>query len=193
MHGKTKMLKALKDYPVLPSLRREEEFTPLLASRPEVVLISSGSILNISGYVQKLRGRNKTVLVHLDLIGGLGRDRAALRFLKEVARVDGIVTPNHQVISAARKEGLITVHRLFALDSPSMETGLKILQQSKPDFIEILPGLAVLKTIHCIRRHLTQPVIAAGLIKTPREVREVLKGGAVAVDTSTPELWDIEI
>jgi len=193
VHKRTAFLKALQACPVIPSLRREEQLPALLASRARVVLVSSGSILNICEYVRELQRRNKAVLVHVDLIDGLGRDLAAVRFLKDRAGVDGIVTPHSQLITGGRKEGLLTVHRLFAHDSPSIETGIKVLQKSKPDFIEVLPGLAVLQALPSLRRHFNQPVIAAGLIKTPQEVEQVLDAGAVAVDTSTEALWDLEI
>lgn len=186
------MLEAFKECPIIPSLRREDQFPLLLKSRSRVVLISSGSIFTICSFSKQLHQHNKLVLVHIDLIGGLGRDQTAVRFLKEMAEVDGIVSPHCQVIAAGRKEGMLTVHRLFAYDSPSVETGIKVLQKANPDFIEVLPGLAVLPTISCLRQNFKQPIIAAGLIKTPTEVRRVIRAGAVAVDTSAEELWNLD-
>ncbi|NPV92701.1 MAG: glycerol-3-phosphate responsive antiterminator [Firmicutes bacterium] len=188
---KNRVLDALRDYPIIPSLRREEQFEDIVNSRARVILLSSGSIFNICDHVERLQRHDKIVLVHIDLISGLGRDQEAVRFLKQTARVDGIVTPNCHAIIAGRKEGMLTVHRLFAYDSPSVETGLKVLQKSNPDFIEILPGLAIIQTLPVLRKHFKQPVIAAGLIKTAQEVRQVMKAGAVAVDTSTEALWSV--
>lgn len=187
-----KFVAALREYPVIASLRREELLTDALASRSRVVLISSGDIFSIEEISRELVKHQKLVLVHVDLISGLGRDAAAVRFLKEKVRAAGIVTPGSQLIAAARKEGLIAVQRLFAHDSPSIATGVSVLKQSKPHFIEVLPGLAVLRVMDELRKHFQQPVIAAGLIRDEGDLRDVLNAGAIAVDTSEKKLWSIE-
>ncbi len=185
-------LEALRTYPVIPSLRRQEALPAALASRARVVLVSSGNIFTICDYCRQIREHGKMVLVHIDLIGGLARDQAAVRFLKEKAQAQGIVSPSGQVVAAGRKEGLITIHRLFALDSPSLDTGLKVLAQSRADFIEVLPGIALLQVADVLRRHFAQPLIAAGLIRTVRDVKAALRAGSIAVDTSAEHLWDVD-
>jgi len=190
---KTQLLNLLQNHPVIPSLRREEQLPFLLKSNARVALLSSGSIFNIESLVQELHRAGKVALVHIDLIDGLGRDAAAVRFLKEKAGADGIVTPNRHLISEGRKEHLITIHRLFAHDSPSLESGLKVLQMSNPDFIEFLPGMMASRVIPFLRQHFSQPLIGAGLVKTPEEVMAILKAGAVAVNTSADALWNLKL
>lgn len=185
-----RLLEAVQEYPVVASLRKEEFLSSVISSKAQVVLISAGNIFNVCEISQELRRHGKLVLVHIDLIDGLGRDHTAVQFLKQKARVDGVASPSGQLITAARKEGLLTIQRMFAHDSPSIATGINVLLQSKPHFIEILPGLAVLRIMGGLRQHFQQPVIAAGLIRTPEDVRLVLKAGAVAVDTSAHKLWD---
>lgn len=187
----TSSWRPLRIHPVIPSIRRREAIPAALASRARAVLVSSGNIFNVCDCCLQLREHGKIVLVHIDLIGGLGRDQAAVRFLKEKAQAQGIVSPSGQVVTAGRKEGLITIHRLFALDSPSLDTGLKVLAQSRADFIEVLPGVALSQVAGVLRRHLTQPLIAAGLIRTVRDVKAALRAGSVAVDTSAEHLWDV--
>ncbi len=187
---KKRVLEALKSHPVIPSLRREELLPVLGASKARVVLVSSGTIFTIAATCRALTEKDKLVFVHIDLIGGLGRDQAGVRFLKEVGAC-GIVTPHASLVAAARKEGLVAVHRLFALDSPSLETGIKVLAQSRPDFIEVLPGAVLPQVASFLRQHFRQPLIAAGLIRKPEEVAAALRAGAVAVDTSAEELWDL--
>lgn len=188
----TNFMRALKNYPIIASLRSEELLPEAISSKSEVILISSGDIFNISDISQELRKHNKQVLVHVDLIKGLGKDQTAIQYLKKKAKVNGIVTPNGHLISAAHKERLITVHRLFAHDSPSLITGINVLHQSKPHFIEILPGLVADPVIPYLRKHFQQPIIAAGLIKSIKDVNVVLKAGSIAVDTSSENLWNIE-
>lgn len=189
---KSGFFKAIQVCPIIASLRNAKLLSAVVACKAPVVLISSGDIFNICEISQELRKHGKLVLVHVDLIAGLGKDPVAVRFLKEDARVSGIVSPNSHLITAGRKYGLLTVQRLFAHDSPSIATGINVLKQSRPHLIEILPGLAVARTIGQLREHFQQPIIAAGLIKSIQDVRLVLRAGAIAVDTSAEKLWNME-
>ncbi len=68
-----------------------------------------------------------------------------------------------------------------------------MLKQSKPDFIEVLPGVALPRVVDYLREHFQQPLIAAGLVKTAEDVWRILQAGAVAVDTSAENLWNLDI
>lgn len=183
------MVAALQQCPIIASLQSIEHISAAISSKAKVIMVSSGDIFNIVQMCQELRKHNKIVLAHTDLIGGLGKDKVAVRYLKERAGVDGIVTPNGHLIAAAHKEGMLTAQRVFAHDTPSVASGINALKQSKPDFIEIMPGIAVLKVLNLIRRQFPQPIIAAGLIRTTQDVRQVLKAGAIGADTSNRQLW----
>ncbi len=193
MISAAKMLTALQQCPIIASLQNAELIPLAVSSKVQVIMVSSGDIFNIVEMCRQLRQHNKIVLAHLDMIGGMGRDKVAVRYLKEKAGVDGIVTPNGQLIASGRKEGLITAQRIFAHDTPSVTSGLNALRQSKPDFIEIMPGIAVLKVYEMIRRHFAEPVIAAGLIRSTQDVRQILKAGAAGADTSMQQLWNYTV
>ena len=63
---------------------------------------------------------------------------------------------------------------------------------SKPDFIEVLPGIMVGKVISTLRKNFNQPIIGGGLVEAEKEVIEILNAGAVAVNTSAASLWDFK-
>ncbi|SDE41355.1 glycerol-3-phosphate responsive antiterminator [Sporomusa acidovorans] len=193
MLSQEKVLAALRECPIIASLQKPEMITTAINSSVRIVMISSGDIFNIGEISQSLRKHNKLVLVHVDMIGGMARDKVTIRYLKEKLDVDGIVTPNGQLVASGHKEGLLTAQRIFAHDTPSVVSGINALRQSKPDFIEIMPGAAVLKVYEEVRRHFQQPIIAAGLIKNIQDVKQILKAGAVGADTSTPSLWNFSI
>lgn len=193
MLPKDMMLAALQECPVIASIQKPELIPMAIASNARVIMISSGDIFNIVEICQELRKHNKIVLVHIDMIAGMGRDKIAIRYLKEKAGIHGIVTPNSQLIASGNKEGLITAQRMFAHDTPSVTSGINSLRKSSPDFIEIMPGIAVLKVYEMIRRHYQQPIIAAGLIKTVHDLQHIIKAGAVGGDTSNPKLWNFFI
>ena len=184
------VLAALQECPIIASLQKPEMVAAAIQSHVRIVMISSGDIFNIGEISRQLRQHQKIVLVHVDMIGGMARDKVAIRYVKEKLDVDGIVTPNGQLVASGHKEGLITAQRIFAHDSPSVMSGMNAIRQSKPDFIEIMPGAALLKVGDEVRKHFSQPMIAAGLIKSVQDVKQVLKAGAVGADTSNPGLWN---
>jgi len=104
--------------------------------------------------------------------------------------VDGILTTRSNLISPAKREGLIAVQRLFVLDSESMAAGLPTVEKAAPDAVEVLPGV-ILPTIaqELAARGALPPLIAGGLIRTATQVEAVLAAGAVAVSTSQVSLW----
>lgn len=85
------------------------------------------------------------------------------------------------------KLGLITVQRFFLLDSISFENVVR--QSSHADVIDILPG-AMPDVIRCLSQRVTQPLIASGLLTDKRDVCGALAAGAVAVSTTSEELWE---
>lgn len=184
------MLAALQECPVIASLQKPELVPIAIASDARIIMVSSGDIFNIVDICKELHKNNKIVLIHIDLVGGIGKDKIAVRYLKERASIDGIVTSNAQLIASIHKEGLITAQRIFAHDTPSIISGIKCVRNARPDFIEIMPGLAVSEVYGLIRQSFQQPIIAAGLIKKHKDIMQILRAGAVGVDTSSQNLWN---
>lgn len=187
---KEKMLRALKECPIIASLQKPELVPVVIESKVRIAMVSSGDIFNIVDICNLLRKNNKIVLVHIDLIAGMSRDKVAVRYLKDKAGIHGIVSSNSQLLPYVQKEGLITAQRLFAIDTPSINSGLAALKNSKADFIEVMPGLAVSAVYEVIKGSFQQPIIAAGLIKRQKDIEQCLKAGATGVDTSNQNLWN---
>ena len=62
-----------------------------------------------------------------------------------------------------------------------------IVQQCKPDLIEILPGIAT-KSFPLIQEKSDLPLIAGGFIRTKEDVLDAINSGASAVSTTCFEL-----
>ena len=95
-----------------------------------------------------------------------------------------------ELIRRARHQGLLTIQRAFILDSLSLNNLSGQLEQGKPDFVEILPGIMP-RVITEISTRTRVPVIAGGLLRDKADVMAAMRAGASAVSTSAPELWDI--
>lgn len=127
----------------------------------------------------------------MDLIQGLKNDEFATQFVCQQLKPFGIISTRNQAIITAKKNGILAVQRLFLLDSVALETSCKLMEQSQPDYIEVLPGV-VPHLITEVHKRLHIPILAGGLIRTADEVQSALQAQAVAVTTSMKELWTIE-
>ena len=64
-----------------------------------------------------------------------------------------------------------------------------LAEATKADVIDILPG-AMPDVIRRLSQRVTQPLIASGLLTDKRDVCGALAAGAVAVSTTSEELWE---
>ena len=74
------------------------------------------------------------------------------------------------------------------LDSLSIQTGIKMVNLNRPDFIEIMPAI-IPKVMVRVKKESTIPIIAGGMVETKEEIIDLLKVGATAVSTSKTDLW----
>ena len=187
---RTRFFEGLKTRPVIAGLRDSAQVGAAIRYGVGVLFILGGDIFVLQDSVAKAHAEGRLIFAHMDLIKGVGRDEAGVRFLATHAGVDGILTTRSNLISPAKREGLIAVQRLFVLDSESLAAGLPMVVKAAPDAVEVLPGV-ILPTIaqELAARGALPPLIAGGLIRTGAQVEAVLGAGAVAVSTSQTGLW----
>ncbi|GMA61248.1 hypothetical protein GCM10025859_16880 [Alicyclobacillus fastidiosus] len=130
----------------------------------------------------------KKLLLHADLIQGLKHDEAAAQFLCQMVRPAGLISTHSTVIATAKKNRVLGIQRVFLIDSHSLETSYRVLASSKPDYIEVLPGVLP-DVIREVKHGTKLPILAGGFIRTPEEIRSILESGATAVTTSHRDLW----
>ncbi|SDM24142.1 glycerol-3-phosphate responsive antiterminator [Sediminibacillus halophilus] len=176
---------------ILPAIRDMKDFEKLLSSEYQYVIFLETRLSQLVSLIKYAKREGKKVFVHADLIQGLKTDEAGIEFLIRNLKPDGIITTRGNVISYAKKQGVLAVQRLFALDSHALESNIKIINKVKPDYIEVLPGL-IPKLIGEIFERTDIPVIAGGLIRSQEDVENAYQGGAKAVTTSRSELWNLQ-
>ncbi|MEA1940220.1 MAG: glycerol-3-phosphate responsive antiterminator [Candidatus Caldatribacteriota bacterium] len=181
--------KCLKQHPIIASIRNDKDLKYALDSKVTAIFILYGNIFNLPEIIEKCKEYEKLVFLHMDLIKGIGRDKEGIIFLARKKLCDGIVTTKSNLIEVAKKEGLITIQRIFLLDSASLKTGEHLLKNNQPDALEILPGIAAPYFVEHIHKKLICPVIAGGLICQNEEIKNLFKKGILAISTSKKELW----
>ncbi|MED4027962.1 glycerol-3-phosphate responsive antiterminator [Priestia megaterium] len=174
---------------IIPSVRDLKHLQVALRCKTQFVLLSETHIGNLQTLAKRCHEVNKKVIVHLDLIGGLNNDRVGLKMLRDLYKVDGVISPNVKSINRAKQLGLISIQRLFLLDSRSLESGLKSIQESSLDAIEVLPGPFAVNFIHTIKEITDAPILAGGFISTSEMIENLFHSGIQGITTSNLNLW----
>lgn len=185
---KDALIRELTMRPVIAAVRERADAEQAARSPVAAVFLLGGSILTLRDTVSLLQEAGKAVFIHLDLCEGLGRDAAAVRWCAENLRPDGLISTKSALLHAAKEAGLITIQRMFLMDSASLASGMKLLKGNPPDLVELMPGL-IPKAISAVSRKVNIPVIAGGMITEADEVAGALSAGALAVSTSDRLLW----
>jgi glycerol uptake operon antiterminator len=180
-------LRSLEQNPVVPAVRGpDRDLDVALAGEHPAIFVLGGDVFKVLGRIGS-RGRRPQIYVNVDLVGGIAADASGLRFL--AGRVDGIISTHRHVIELAKTSGLITIQRLFAIDSGAVERGLKLIRRAQPHFVEILPALAYREIAAQYSEVLDLPVLAGGLLRSREDIATILEAGAVGVSASDQGLW----
>lgn len=175
--------------PVAAVIRRGEELPRALASQVPAVFFVRAPAFHLGPLVWAVQAKNKMAFVHIDLIAGLGKDRAGIAFLAREIGVNGIITSHSALVAAAKAEGVIAIQRLLLYDELALPSALTALDHARPDIVEILPGVIFPLVVDNIRARLPVPIIVGGFVTQPGQREAALQRGALAISTSTSGLW----
>jgi len=175
--------------PVIAAVRSREELTEAVSSQAEVIFMLNSSIIELRDNIEYCHANDKLVLVHFDLVSGLGNDDEAVRYLCTFGP-DGIISTKNNVLKTASENGIFTIQRFFIVDSRSCETMQKSLSSFKPDMAEVMPGILFNEIERII--HINEiDVICGGMVEDKQTVIKLLSSGAMGVSTSKKNLWNI--
>lgn len=179
----------LRNTRVIPGVKSLGDLKLALANNHSIVFFLTGSIFGLRDAARHSKEHGALLFAHVDLLQGIGRDPEGMRFLAEEIGIQGILSTRSFLIRAAANEGLLTIQRVFALDSEALRTGFDVVRTAKPDALEVLPALVLPSISHRLPFAELPPVIAGGLLETPEEVETVLGTPVVAVSASSRNLW----
>lgn len=180
------------EHQVIASVRTADELEKAVESRVNVIFLMTGTIGNLQGLLKLVKAKSKKVFIHLDFIEGIASDRSGVNYIAGELRPDGILTTRNHLIGMAKESGLMAIQRLFLIDSTAIRNGLKAVNTSSADAVEIMPGVMP-KVIHDLTEKTALPIIAGGLIRTEEEVMEALQAGALAVSVGSEHLWHMKL
>ncbi len=158
------IINALERTPVIAATDRVGWQSAVL-SDAEVLFHLGADIITVSDDIKAAKRNGKFVFIHIDLADGIGKDKAGIDWLKTLG-ADGIISTRTQLIRAAHDSGLLAVQRFFILDSKGMHSISETIENTRPDLIEIMPGVIpkALKLLPVTKF----PLLREGLLKPSR-------------------------
>lgn len=181
-------LEFFENEPIIAAVKSEEQLTRAIESDCNVIFLLFGNICNISSLVKRVADAGKHAMVHVDLINGLAPKEIAADFIRTYTCADGVISTKPQLLRHAREVGLVTVLRVFVLDSMALDNIDKLRMACNPDIIELVPGI-VPKVIKLVKSLYRTPVIAGGLIRDKEDTMSALSAGAMSISTSCEAAW----
>lgn len=185
---KQEFLRLAHLYPVAAAIKSHEDMQIALDAKPLLLFLLKGDAFELAPFIAQAHERGKGVVVHVDLISGVGKDRAGIQYLHQIG-VDAIITSRSQLVSAGRAEGMVTIQRLLLADDSALETGVRTIARAAPDIVEILPGIIFPDIAATLQQFLSGPFIAGGFIRTERDVARIREAGGILSSSSTYALW----
>ncbi|MDD7464272.1 MAG: glycerol-3-phosphate responsive antiterminator [Anaerococcus sp.] len=178
----------LYENPVIMAVKDNKDLAKALETDNRIVFVLYGNIETIPQIVKKIKNKNKIAIVHEDLIEGLSSSSMANHFIKRYTEADGVITTRPQNASHAMKLGLFSILRFFILDSISYQSMKETIKKVNCDCIEILPGIMP-KITKQVSKRTSIPIVAGGLIKDKEDVIDNLNAGAIAISSSSYDVW----
>lgn len=186
--NKRQMIELLEEHPIVAAIKNDDQLEKCIRSDSKIVFVLYGSVNTISDITARLKEAGKIVFVHIDLIDGLSPREATVEFVAKEVCPDGVISTRLPLIKCARSYNLITVMRIFMIDSMAMTNVERFYSEDCVDFIEILPGLMP-KIIKAIKKKTKKPIIVGGLIRDKEDIVTALSAEAIAISSTNESVW----
>jgi glycerol uptake operon antiterminator len=176
---------------IIPAIQRMEDMEKLMVSNYKYIVLLEIHVSRLKPIFQMAQANHKNLILHMDLVNGLKSDEYATEFVCQELKPFGLISTKSSVILKAKQKGVTAIQRIFLIDSYALEKSYKLVEKTRPDYLEVLPG-AIPSMITEVKNRLKIPIFAGGLIRTMEEVQNALDAGAEAVTTSREELWNFK-
>ncbi len=184
-----RLFEAFDHVPVAAVIRHAEDLPRALASQVPAIFFVRAPAFHLGPLVWAVQARGKMAFVHIDLIAGLGKDRAGIAFLAREIGVNGIITSHSGLVAAAKAERVIAVQRLLLYDDLGLHPAMAAIEHARPDIVEVQPAVIFPLVADQIRARQPVPIIVGGFVTEPYQREAALQRGARAISTSKMSLW----
>ena len=126
------------------------------------IMLKMGEVGNIRGIVNYIHKHGKKVMVHLDSLKGIAKDKEGARYLKQIG-VDAIISMRAQFIRTLHDAGMVTILGAFLVDSASVNQTIQNVRNNKPDILCSMPVTVPDEIYRKLLDHIQVPIMAGGL------------------------------
>lgn len=176
------------EHQTIAAVQKEADLEAAIQSNVNVVFLLTGSLLNAHELTERVKQAKKHVFLHMEFIEGIAPDKSGVTYVARHIRPTGIISTKSSLIKAAKDMDLLAIQRIFLIDRNAVLRGIKAIEQSSPDAIEVMPGIMP-RIIREMTGMTPLPIIAGGLVGNQSEIDDGLKAGALAVSVGNPDLW----
>lgn len=163
-----------------------------LDSSASLILLINASIGDILDEKLKEINKIKPILIHTDLVKGISREKEGIEFVCKHMSPFGIVSTKSNVIRAAKRHNVLTVQRIFLIDTSSLSIAISNIKQNDPDVVEVMPGIAT-SIIGKIKESIDKPIIVGGLISQEDQIDKAIEEGVDGISLSNNKLWNYKV
>jgi len=174
---------------LIPASPTMKDFEKFLESDYEIGILLEVHIAQLKHISKMAERHGKKMIFHVDLIHGLKNDDYGTEYICQEFNPFGLISTKANVILKAKQRGVLSIQRMFLIDSHALGQSYRLIEKTQPDYIEVLPG-TMPWMIKEVKEKTNIKILAGGLIRTPEEVKRAIESGADAVTTSKRELWD---
>lgn len=176
------------EHQTIAAVQKETDLDVALRGKVNVVFLLTGSLLNVQQLTDRIKAAGKHVFLHMEFIEGIAPDRSGVAYIAQHVKPTGIISTKSMVIKAAKECGLLAIQRIFLIDRNAVLRGIKAVELSSPDAIEVMPGIMP-RIIREMTNMTPLPIIAGGLVANQHEIDEGLEAGALGVSVGSTDLW----
>lgn len=176
---------------ILPVIGDFKTFELFLKSKNTWCVLMDFHVNFLEDLIRQLHQHNKKGIVHMDMVKGLQNDMYGTQFMCQKLHVDGIISTKPKTIETAIQNHVISILRVFLIDTRSLIRGAHMAQTLHPDYVEILPGV-IPNVVEMMHEHCQVDLIGGGLIRSKEDIEQCLKQGMCAITTSNLKLCEWE-
>lgn len=177
--------------PVIMAIYGIEQLKTALSSTAKVCIIANIDLIKLQPVIELLSKAGKYVIVNIDSCNGLSQDKGGIDYVAETGAM-GLLSTRLQTVQRAKKCGLITMQKIFVTDRSTWLRSLKAVEQSEPDYVQLMPA-QMLPLLPQADRNVLPPIVASGFVCNEEHARTALLHGAIAVSSSDSALWDVNL
>ncbi len=179
----------LDGQPVIAAVQNPRTFKQALQGKAcGCILLKFGDLQTMESNIQIAHSFGKHVMVYLDSLNGIARDGSGVAYLASLG-VEAAATTKPQLLGTIERAGLLAVQSMFVIDSTALSLGIESLQKHHVQLAIVMPGCVPVEVFSQIRAQTQAQLLAGGLVRTERDLRNALAKGAKGIITGSQELW----